>query len=256
MIVYHTFHAVAGLNHTSPLLLDTSGKQVRCYSYEHSLRPMPSSALYVYSGRMANSWKARLILNSLKSVVDTSRFFVDALNDEKLADGVWRRDAVLMVIGELNPKESNSAENFVAIQKFAASGGSVLLIKTKTEQIFPNLVVPAQPMEQSGPLCEIRFCDKNFTALTTGSALTFNPSAESEVIGEFNHQDSGSPSAVLVNVSGGKCAVLGFNIEITYNDVDAISNVGEIDKISDSLSKTIITRDEYLNYVISLLIKQ
>lgn len=48
---------------------------------------MPSRAIYVYSGRMADSWKARLILNSLKSVVDTSQFFVDVLNDEKLADG-------------------------------------------------------------------------------------------------------------------------------------------------------------------------
>lgn len=48
---------------------------------------MPSSAIYVYSGRMADSWKGRLILNSLKSVVDTSQFFVDALNDEKLAEG-------------------------------------------------------------------------------------------------------------------------------------------------------------------------
>lgn len=72
---------------TLPLLSDTNGQQVRCYSHDHSLRPMPSSAIYVYSGRMADSWKARLILNSVKSVVDTSQFFVDVLNDEKLAEG-------------------------------------------------------------------------------------------------------------------------------------------------------------------------
>lgn len=72
---------------TLPLLSDTNGQQVRCYSHDHSLRPMPSSAIYIYSGRMADSWKARLILNSLKSVVETSQFFVDALNDEKLAEG-------------------------------------------------------------------------------------------------------------------------------------------------------------------------
>lgn len=119
-----------------------------------------------------------------------------------------------------------------------------------------DLVVPAQPLEQSGPLSEVYFCDKNFTALTTGSALTFNPDAESEVIGQYNSHDSGSPSAVLVKVGAGKCAVLGFNIEITYNDVDTVSNLTEIDKISDALSKTIVTRDDYLNYVISLLIKQ
>jgi hypothetical protein len=41
----------------------------------------------VYSGRLAILWKARLLLNSLKSVVDTSRFSVDALNDEKMKDG-------------------------------------------------------------------------------------------------------------------------------------------------------------------------
>lgn len=44
-----------------------------------------------------------------------------------------------MVIGELNPKESKTLENFAPIQKFIASGGSVLLIKNKTEQIFPNI---------------------------------------------------------------------------------------------------------------------
>lgn len=44
-----------------------------------------------------------------------------------------------MVIGELNPKESKTAENFAPIQKFTASGGSVLLIKSKTEQIFQNI---------------------------------------------------------------------------------------------------------------------
>ncbi|XP_052721935.1 uncharacterized protein LOC128192914 [Crassostrea angulata] len=238
------------------IVRDTNGQQVRCYSHDHSLRPMPSSAIYIYSGRMADSWKARLILNSLKSVVDTSQFFVDALNDEKLAEGVWQKDAVLMVIGELNPKESKAVENFAPIQKFTASGGSVLLIKSKTEQIFPNIVLPAQPLEQSGPLSEVYFCDKNFTALTMGSALTFNPDAESEVIGQYNSHDSGSPSAVLVKVGAGKCAVLGFNIEITYNDVDTVSNLTEIDKISDSLSKTIVTRDDYLNYVISFLIKR
>lgn len=119
-----------------------------------------------------------------------------------------------------------------------------------------NLVVPAQPGEQSGPLSEVYFCDKNFTAFSTGSALTFNPDAESEVIGQYNRHDSGSPSAVLVKVGAAKCAVLGFNIEITYNDIDTVSNVNEIDRISDSLSKTIVTRDDYLNYVISLLIKQ
>lgn len=122
--------------------------------------------------------------------------------------------------------------------------------------MFFNLVLPAQPLEQSGPLSEVYFCDKNFTALTMGSALTFNPDAESEVIGQYNSHDSGSPSAVLVKVGAGKCAVLGFNIEITYNDVDTVSNLTEIDKISDSLSKTIVTRDDYLNYVISFLIKQ
>lgn len=44
-----------------------------------------------------------------------------------------------MVIGELNPKESKPVENFAPIQKFISSGGSVLLIKSKTEQIFPNI---------------------------------------------------------------------------------------------------------------------
>lgn len=52
---------------------------------------------------------------------------------------MWQKDAVLMVIGELNPKKSKAVENFAPIQKFTASGGSVLLIKSKTEQIFSNI---------------------------------------------------------------------------------------------------------------------
>lgn len=44
-----------------------------------------------------------------------------------------------MVIGELNPKESKTVENFAPIKKFIASGGSVLLIKSKMEQIFSNI---------------------------------------------------------------------------------------------------------------------
>lgn len=60
-------------------------------------------------------------------------------NLSNFTSGIWQKDAVLMVIGELNPKESKTVENFAPIQKFTASGGSVLLIKSKTEQIFPNI---------------------------------------------------------------------------------------------------------------------
>lgn len=60
-------------------------------------------------------------------------------NLSNFTSGIWQKDAVLMVIGELNPTESKTVENFAPIQKFIASGGSVLLIKSKTEQIFPNI---------------------------------------------------------------------------------------------------------------------
>lgn len=60
-------------------------------------------------------------------------------NLSNFTSGIWQKDAVLMVIGELNPKESKTVENFAPIKKFITSGGSVLLIKNKTEQIFPNI---------------------------------------------------------------------------------------------------------------------
>lgn len=58
-----------------------------------------------------------------------------------------------------------------------------------------------------------------------------------------------------MKVGVGKCVVLGFNIEIIYNDVDIVFNFIEIDKILDFLLKIIVIRDDYLNYVILLLIK-
>lgn len=58
-----------------------------------------------------------------------------------------------------------------------------------------------------------------------------------------------------MKVGVGKCVVLGFNIEILYNDVDIVFNFIEIDKILDFLLKIIVIRDDYLNYVILLLIK-
>lgn len=58
-----------------------------------------------------------------------------------------------------------------------------------------------------------------------------------------------------MKVGVGKCVVLGFNIEIIYNDVDIVFNFIEIDKILDFFFKIIVIRDDYLNYVILLLIK-
>lgn len=58
-----------------------------------------------------------------------------------------------------------------------------------------------------------------------------------------------------MKVGVGKCVVLGFNIEILYNDVDIVFNFIEIDKILDFFFKIIVIRDDYLNYVILLLIK-
>lgn len=58
-----------------------------------------------------------------------------------------------------------------------------------------------------------------------------------------------------MKVGVGKCVVLGFNVEIIYNDVDIVFNFIEIDKILDFFFKIIVIRDDYLNYVILLLIK-
>lgn len=58
-----------------------------------------------------------------------------------------------------------------------------------------------------------------------------------------------------MKVGVGKCVVLGFNIEIIYNDVDIVFNFIEIDKILDFFFKIIVIRDDYLNYVILFLIK-
>lgn len=59
-----------------------------------------------------------------------------------------------------------------------------------------------------------------------------------------------------MKVGVGKCVVLGFNIEIIYNDVDIVFNFIEIDKILDFFFKIIVIRDDYLNYVILFLIKR
>lgn len=58
-----------------------------------------------------------------------------------------------------------------------------------------------------------------------------------------------------MKVGVGKCVVLGFNVEIIYNDVDIVFNFIEIDKILDFFFKIIVIRDDYLNYVILFLIK-
>lgn len=72
------------------LFLDNKGEQMDLHPSEYSLRPMPSKTIYVYNGKMAVPWKARLILDSLQSVADTSKYFVDALNEEKLTEGKSR----------------------------------------------------------------------------------------------------------------------------------------------------------------------
>ncbi|XP_061177016.1 uncharacterized protein LOC133185730 isoform X1 [Saccostrea echinata] len=235
-------------------ITDSNGKCTQCASSEYSVRPLPDRTIYVYSGREAVPWKARLILNSLKSVVDTSKFTVDALNDEKLMEGVWRKDAVLAVIGEINSKE-DTQEHLTAIQEFTKSGGSVLLIKTTANQIFPNLNVSTHTIEERKNFCEVCYSEeKRFTAVAFGSEMTFNPNTKSEVIGFYDSQETGSPSAVLVNVDAGKCAILGFDIEVTYTDADIVPNATVIEGIYDSLSKTVVTRDDYLNYVLAKLL--
>ncbi|XP_048779886.2 uncharacterized protein LOC125683116 [Ostrea edulis] len=234
---------------------DKNGKPIRGKSSDYSLRSLPNSFIYVYSGRLTIPWKARLILNSLKSVVDTSRFSVDALNDEKLKDGAWRRDAVVVVMGELTSGIVDSVGNFTTVQEFTQSGGAVILIKTKADQIFPNLTVPTRTMEQSNNFFQVCYSeDKRFTIIASGSELTYDPDAKSEVIGYYDRQENGSPSAVLVPVDAGKCAILGFDIEITYNDIDIVPNITEPEKLFDPLSKTVVTRDEYFNYVLSKLL--
>ncbi|XP_061177023.1 uncharacterized protein LOC133185730 isoform X2 [Saccostrea echinata] len=168
--------------------------------------------------------------------------------------GVWRKDAVLAVIGEINSKE-DTQEHLTAIQEFTKSGGSVLLIKTTANQIFPNLNVSTHTIEERKNFCEVCYSEeKRFTAVAFGSEMTFNPNTKSEVIGFYDSQETGSPSAVLVNVDAGKCAILGFDIEVTYTDADIVPNATVIEGIYDSLSKTVVTRDDYLNYVLAKLL--
>jgi hypothetical protein len=110
-------------------------------------------------------------------------------------------------------------------------------------------------MEQSSNLLEVCFSeDKSFTTLAVGNEMTFDPDAETEVIGFYGRQETGSPSAVLVPVDAGKCAILGFDIEITYSDIELVPKVSEPEKLVDPLSKTVIIRDEYFSYVLSKLL--
>ncbi|XP_078331860.1 uncharacterized protein LOC111114037 isoform X2 [Crassostrea virginica] len=235
------------------IVRDNKGEQMDLHPSEYSLRPMPSKTIYVYNGKMAVPWKARLILDSLHSVADTSKYFVDALNEEKLTEEIWKRDAVLVVVGELCQREG-TLESLAAIQRFTTDGGSMLLIKTKADLIFSNLDVPVQTLNQTSSLCEVLFQDKKFTTLITGGELTFNPDAGSEVIGYYNNKETGSPSAVVTKVGAGKCAVVGFDVEITQNDVDKVPNINKLDEIEDSLSRTSILRDDFLCHVLSKLI--
>ena len=116
------------------------------------------------------------------------------------------------------------------------------------------LDVPVQTLDHTSSLCEVFFQDKKFTTLTTGRELTFNPDAGSEVIGYYNNKETGSPSAVVTKVGAGKCATVGFDIEITQNDVDKVPNINKLDEIEDSLSRTSISRDDFLCHVLSKLI--
>lgn len=114
--------------------------------------------------------------------------------------------------------------------------------------------MPVQTLNQTSSLCEVLFQDKKFTTLITGGELTFNPDAGSEVIGYYNNKETGSPSAVVTKVGAGKCAVVGFDVEITQNDVDKVPNISKLDEIEDSLSRTSISRDDFLCHVLSKLI--
>ncbi|XP_033752342.1 uncharacterized protein LOC117336082 [Pecten maximus] len=240
-------------------LKDDRGEVLTAMSDHYSIRPCSTSTVYVYNGKMACPWSSAALLRCMLSLVNTTHTTVTFLSDSKMAEGLWKKDAAMLAIGEivLNTEDiSRAHQTFTNIHGFINNGGVVMMMGN-VPRMFTTYLQSASPTEMTCNLKPTHVADN--AVLGRLVALDLKCGDLTQMFG-FSHQKEdvavtggqtsevlacyeNREAAVVISTYGeGSCVLLGFNAEITY--------VEECIHLSDTelhnLRDTVFVRDELL----------
>lgn len=248
------------LDNWSIKLKDESGEVWTAIPDHYSIRPCSTSTVYVYNGRITCPWSSSALLRCLSSLVDTTHTTVTFLSDAKMKEGVWRKDAAMLAIGEVcvDSEGINTAhQTFTEILGYIHSGGAVVMMGN-VSGIFTSYLQTPSPTETTcclqptpgGPdtaspghvvRLDLKCGDLTqvFGYRNQMEDITFPEEQTSEVLGNYGNHEA----AVVVSTYGkGSCVRLGFNAEVTY--VEECIHIPDTEL--NNLRDTVFIRDELL----------
>ncbi|XP_060084001.1 uncharacterized protein LOC132563259 [Ylistrum balloti] len=244
-------------------LKDDSGKVWTAIADHYSIRPCSTSTVYVYNGKMACPWSSEALLRGMSSLVNTTHTTITLLNDTKMKEGHWKKDAALLAIGEisLTTEDISSAHQvFTDILSFIENGGVVMMMgnvsglfstylqsksSTETTCNLQSTAGTSADNFQSGRIVtlDLKCGDLNqmFGYCNSKEDVTFQEKTgqSSEVLACYGNHE---PAVVVSTYGKGSCILLGFNVEITYVDESIHLSDAELSNLRD----TVFVRDELL----------
>ncbi|XP_021342617.1 uncharacterized protein LOC110443006 isoform X2 [Mizuhopecten yessoensis] len=251
------------LDNWSIKLKDESGEVWTAMSDHYSIRPCATSTVYVYNGKMACPWSSVAMLKCLSSLVNITHTTISLLNDTKLKEGLWKKDAALLVIGEvsMDTQDIDSAhQSFTDILNFIENGGVVMMMGN-VSGFFTSYLQSGSSTETTCSLQPThggsadtavpgRLVSLNLKCGDLGQVFGYSINKENITFQETTGQSpevlacyGNGEAAVLVSTYGkGSCVLIGFNAEITYTE-DCVSLS---DAELNSLRDTVFVRDELM----------
>lgn len=240
-------------------LKDDSGKVWTINTNDYSIRPCMMSAAYVYNGKLACPWSSAAMLRTLSSLLDTTHTAISLLNDAKMKDGLWSKDAALLVVGEISIETEQTDlahQTMMDVLKFIHDGGVVMMTGNMAGLFTAYLEAPSpsettcslQPSNgnpKTGRLVIVDATSGDTTQVHAYSIseknITFPQTVgqSSEILGRYSDAD---PAVVISKYGKGSCVLLGFNAEMTYMEDSVWLSETELEILRD----TVFTRDELL----------